>query len=164
VTPALAGRPLIGAALFAWVIGSGALAADGLRYGLAVSGPDGGILVQMEGPDFCLHWAHSVTGGAVADCFEIRAGVLVLTRSYLHDFAAGLGHIPGRGQQRAAAQGGYWIDGIDEPVPGNALVLRVGAPHVGHRIIANGHEANLSALAAGTRVMLRPHPIAPSDD
>lgn len=52
---------------------------------------------------------------------------MVLMRSRQPDFAAGLGHIPGRGRQVSDGAGGYWIIDIDEPVPGDAYVLRPGA-------------------------------------
>jgi hypothetical protein len=60
---------------------------------------------------------------------------MVLVRSRLPDFAAGLGHIPGRGRQVSDGDGGYWILDIDEPVPGDAYVLRPGASApVDHRL------------------------------
>lgn len=133
-------------------------AAAAAGEGLAVIGPSGAVLLDLPvDGEWCLHWRHSVTGGAVADCFEMRDGRMILTRAYLHDFAAGLGHLPGRGTQRSAPGGGYWIDGIDEPVPGNALALRVGPATVGHRLVLpGGRSADLSALAGGQRVVLRP--------
>ncbi len=111
-------------------------------------------LPAPEGQDICLHWAHSVTGGKVADCFENRAGQLLLTRSYLHDFAAGLGEVPGRGALEAAADGGYWITGMDEPVAGNVLSLRIGAPAVGHTLRTGDTVLPLSELAPGARARL----------
>ncbi len=106
---------------------------------------------------FCLAWRHSVTGGAVADCFAVGAGgTLTLERSFLHDFAAGLGHLPGRGRQRAAEGGGYWIEGIGERLAGDRVVLRVGPPAVGHALTAGDRRIDLSALAAGRRVTLMP--------
>jgi hypothetical protein len=133
------------------------------NHGLAVIGPDGAMIARIEVAEFCLHWNHSVTGGAVADCFDTKGGTLVLTRSYLHDFAAGLGHLPGRGIQIAAPGGGYWILEIDENVPGNALPLRVGAQAVDHRLVAGETDISLSAIAAGQRVTLRPLSAAPTD-
>ena len=173
-----AGRAPCRAALLAAGLGIGGLAAAGLGAGdLAAAGTageapvlevldsDGAPLARLplgaEG-QFCLHWRHSVTQGAVADCFRAGAGAgafggeLVLERSFLHDFAAGLGEVPGRGVARAAARGGYWIEGIDEALPGGALTLRVGAPEVGHRIETAARALDLSALAAGRRVVLRP--------
>lgn len=114
-----------------------------------------GELAFAPGQDICLTWAHSVTGGPVADCFSNKDGVLTLKRSYLHDFAAGLGEVTGRGTLRSATGGGYWIDAIDEAIPGNALRLRVGAPRVGHVLTDGTNRINLSARAAGARVILR---------
>lgn len=153
--PNLAGRSLRAALLTcATLTGAQTAAADTLvvetRNGLAIA-----ELAFVSGQEICLSWSHSVTGGQVADCFENRDGVMLLTRSFLHDFAAGLGEILGRGTISAAAEGGYWIDGIDEVIPGNKLLLRVGAPRVGHRLIGAGQRANLSAQAAGARVTLR---------
>lgn len=150
------GRLLIGAALLS-AGGTGQAGAE-REVALDIRSDDGALVARVAAPEFCLHWFHSVTGGAVADCFEIREGQLVLLRSYLHDFAAGLGHLPGRGVQVAADGGGYWIEGIDAPVPGNRLPLRVGSTKVGHRIVAKGAEIDLSAMAAGQRVFLGPVP------
>ena len=120
-----------------------------------------GAILQLdiaEGEGWCLRWNHSVTGGAVADCFANRGGRMVLDRSYLHDTAAGLGEVSGRGRMRPADKGGYWIEAIDEPIPGNALPLRVGRPSTGHRITHGGAEYGISDRAAGQRVTLRLEP------
>lgn len=120
---------------------------------------DGGaVLAQLpmrEGAEICLRWSHSVTGGAVADCFENRAGRLTLTRSFLHDYAAGLGEVAGRGQVVAALRGGYWIVDIDEAMPANSLTLRNGSDRVGHILAAAGQELPVSDyVARGARVSL----------
>ncbi len=120
---------------------------------------DDSALAEIALPEdgaWCLDWRHSVTGGAVQDCFTVAEGRMTLARSYLHDAAAGLGHIAGRGTQRSAPGGGYWIEDIDEPVPGDALRLRVGSARVGHRVTAGDTEFELSRHAAGERVTLRP--------
>jgi len=132
---------------------------------LAVAGPalqlhddDGAVLAQLpmrDGAEICLHWAHSVTGGAVADCFENRAGTLTLTRSFLHDFAAGLGEVAGRGQVVSAQGGGYWIAGMNEAMPANTVTLRAGSAQVGHRLAGAGQDLLLSDhVARGARVRL----------
>ncbi len=105
-----------------------------------------------EGAEWCLSWNHSVTGGAVADCFVNEDGTMVLERSYLHDFAAGLGDVPGRGTIRPAAEGGYWIEGIHEVV--DPLVLRVGRPSTDHRIRAGDTVIPLSRIVPGARVTI----------
>lgn len=125
---------------------------------LVVETPAGLSIGQIDfapGQEICLTWAHSVTGGRVADCFENRDGTMVLSRAYLHDFAAGLGEVAGRGTLRTAEGGGYWIDGINEAIPGNALRLRVGAPRVGHVLSDGATMLRLSARAAGASVFLR---------
>lgn len=120
-----------------------------------------GQLPFDAGHAICLRWSHSVTGGAVADCFENRSGTMVLTRSYLHDFAAGLGEVAGRGQLQPSAGGGYWITGIDEVIPGNALALRVGPMAVNHTLSGGGQSLSLSQIAADTPVVLRLKPDRP---
>jgi hypothetical protein len=142
---------LVPAALFV-VFGAAAQAGPVLQ----VTGPDGSRLAQMpfNGAEICLRWAHSVTGGAVADCFTAPDGNLTLTRSYLHDFAAGLGEVAGRGTLTSAPEGGYWIVGIDEAIPPPGLRLRIGPARVDHRLTGASGTINLSDLAANTRVTL----------
>lgn len=93
----------------------------------------------------CLVWNHSVSGGLVADCFDHADGVLILRRSYLHDFAAGLGEVAGRGHLTQSPDGGYWIEGIDEPLP-DGLVLRLGGARVAHRL---GPDPGIRAPSEG---------------
>ena len=107
-----------------------------------------------EGAGWCVLWHHSVKGFEVSDCYENRGGAMVLVRSHLPDFAAGLDHIPGRGRQVSDGKGGYWILDIDEPVPGNAYVLRPGAGAVDHRLRAGDRTVSLSAVAARERVRI----------
>lgn len=121
---------------------------------------DGAVVASLpmpEGQELCLHWAHSVTGGAVADCFENRDERLTLTRSYLHDFAAGLGEVAGRGTLIPAEQGGYWIADIDEPLPGNRLALRSGSASVGHRLEAGAHAVPLPLHTSLTLILKIPN-------
>lgn len=131
---------------------------------LIVETREGTVLGQLEfdeGHEICLSWFHSVTGGDVSDCFENRADRLVLTRSFLHDFAAGLGEVAGRGTLVSAKGGGYWIEGINEAMPDNALMLRVGALRVGHILRGGSEQLDLSTRAAGKRVTLRLVPQQP---
>jgi hypothetical protein len=51
-------------------------------------------------------------------------------------------------------QGGYWILDIDEPVPGDAYVLRPGAGAVDHRLRVGDQTVSLSARAARERVRI----------
>ena len=107
-----------------------------------------------DGAGWCVLWHHSVQGFEVEDCYENRGGVMVLVRSHLPDFAAGLGHIPGRGIQRSDGAGGYWIEDIDEAVPGNAYILRPGRAHVDHRLQVGDRAVSLSQAAPRERVKI----------
>jgi hypothetical protein len=101
---------------------------------------------------WCLLWNHSVAGFTVRDCFVYDPPRLVLDSSHQPDFAAGLGHVIGRGTMLSDSTGGYRIESINEPMPGNRLRLRVGAPSVDHRIEFQGGSISLSELA-GQRVV-----------
>ncbi len=156
------GRPY-GAALLVCVILTGIVTSAKVRAQdvLAVLAADGTEIARLDfapHQEICLTWAHSVTGGKVADCFENQQGQMVLMRSFLHDFAAGLGDIPGRGKINAAAGGGYWITGINEAIPANTLSLRVGSIAVGHSLDNGAHRIALSALAPRARVALQLQP------
>jgi hypothetical protein len=111
-------------------------------------------LTIPEGMGWCVLWHHSVQGFEVSDCYENRGGDMVLVWSHLPDFAAGLDHIPGRGRQVTDGQGGYFILDINEPVPGNAYVLRPGRGVVDHRLQVGGTIVSLSAVASRERVRI----------
>ncbi|MFG6177582.1 DUF1850 domain-containing protein [Halomonas sp. THAF12] len=116
---------------------------------LRVRNAEGQLLVRLpmsEGDGWCLAWNHSVEGFTVHDCYRNIDGRMVLQRSHLPDFAAGLDHIPGRGHQVSDGQGGYWIEDLDEPVPGAAYRLRVGAMRVDHRLVSRLDGTSLATL------------------
>ncbi|MDR9468677.1 DUF1850 domain-containing protein [Marinospirillum sp.] len=97
-------------------------------------------IALKEGDGWCLHWQHSVAGFRVRDCFRIRSGQLLLEASHQPDFAAGLGHIEGRGIQVSDGRGGYWIRDINSPVANNTLRLRVGSREVNHRLVFDDQD------------------------
>lgn len=122
---------------------------------LEVTGMDGEVHFQIpiaDGERWCMRWNHSVAGFTVNDCYRYDGGRMMLEKSHQPDFAAGLGHIIGRGVVRADGKGGYWIENIDEAVPGNCYRLRVGLPRVDHRLAVDGVETSLSQQAAGRSV------------
>lgn len=145
-----------------------ALAATGPATGavLEVARADGEVLVSRqidEGARWCIRWNHSVAGFPVTDCYLYRKERMVLERSHQPDFAAGLGHTPGRGVQTAAEEGGYWIEDIDEPVPGNCYRLRIGGAAVNHRLVLGRTEASLSEIAPdqSARITVREENLEP---
>lgn len=107
-----------------------------------------------EGQEWCVLWNHSVQGFPVSDCYQNQAGHMVLVHAHLPDFAAGLDHIPGRGRQVSDGQGGYFILDINEPVPGDAYILRPGAGPVNHRLQVGDAIVSLSAVATHQRVRI----------
>ena len=146
-----AGGPLA-LLLLVGAVGGAAAAAD-----LTARLDDGTEIARLEvsdGSGWCVLWRHSVRGFEVEDCYENQGGRMILVRSHQPDFAAGLGHIPGRGRQVSDGAGGYWILDIEEPVPGNAFALRPGSMAVNHRLRTEDAEVSLSAQAAHERVWL----------
>lgn len=119
---------------------------------------EGDVIARLpldETPTWIVRWNHSVTGVEVSDYYGYIEGRMVLMQSHTPAFDAGLGHIPGRGRLESDGHGGYWIRGIDEPVPGNAYRLRVGPPAVDHRIVHGDRVISLSEIAAGRAVTIR---------
>lgn len=112
-------------------------------------------VVLDNAPCWSLRWNHSVTGIRVEDYYCLRDERMVLIASHTPAFDAGLGHVPGRGRLESDGRHGYWIRGIDEPVPGNGYWLRVGSAAVNHRIVHDGHIVSLSQRAAGQRMRIR---------
>lgn len=112
---------------------------------------------MADGERWCLDWNHSVAGFPVSDCFAAIDGKMILIESHQPDFAAGLGHIPGRGTLVSAPDGGYRIENMNEWIRGNCLPLRVGSMAVNHRLVGQSREESLSALAErqSVRIVLR---------
>lgn len=54
-----------------------------------------------------VRWNHSVAGFLVRDLYRYEGGNMLLTATHTPDFAAGLGHIPGRGRLESDGAGGY---------------------------------------------------------
>lgn len=145
------------ALLLSWMVAIVHAHAGGMSRLDAVD-QDGNVLttIPIRNDDtWCLLWNHSVAGFTVSDCFVIQNDILLLYSSHQPDFAAGLGYLEGRGKLASDGQGGYLITDIHEPVPANALVLRVGSMAVNHRVLYKGKETSLSRMAAGQQITLR---------
>lgn len=128
---------------------------------LSVTRDNGQPIAQVPmpaGAGWCVLWNHSVQGFQVTDCYVNDAGRMVLKRSHLPDFAAGLDHVPGRGRQVSDGRGGYWIEDIDEAVTDNGYALRTGGSKVNHRLQVGEQVISLSAAARRERVWIRLRP------
>lgn len=79
---------------------------------------------------------------------------MVPTWSHLPDFAAGLDHVPGCGRQVSDRRGCHLLLDIDEPVPGNAFVLKPGSGAVDNRLKQGDRVVSLSSVAPGKRVRI----------
>ena len=107
-------------------------------------------------PTWEVRWVHSVAGIVVRDIFAWRDGRMFLTDSLTPQLdVAGLGHTPGRGELRDDGEGGYWIAGIDEPVPGGSYWLRVGSKTAPTVLVHGAREYDLTQAHAGERVLLK---------
>ena len=86
---------------------------------------------------------------------SVPGGSIVLEQSHMPSFDAGLGHIPGRGRLESDGNHGYWVREINEPVPGNRFILRVGDVGVNdHTLIVEDQRINLSELVPRQRVVM----------
>lgn len=133
------------------------LASGGAIPHLRVTTAAGEVILDLpldQEPSWYIAWNHSVTGILVRDFYRYEGGQMLLTATHTPAFDAGLGHIPGRGRLESDGEGGYWIREIDEPVPGNAYLLRVGSLRVNHRVVYSGVSYSLSEKAAGQRVVV----------
>lgn len=133
------------------------LASGGAMPHLRVTTASGEVILNLslaEEPSWYIAWNHSVTGILVRDFYRFEGGQMLLTATHTPAFDAGLGHIPGRGRLESDGEGGYWIREIDEPVPGNAYLMRVGSLQVDHRVVHRGDSYSLSEPAAGQRVVV----------
>lgn len=140
-----------------------ASADSGSAWELAVTGQNQTPLTRISlqaGGRWCLIWNHSVQGFAVIDCFRVEGDQLTLDSSQTPDFAAGLGHIPGRGTLTSDDRHGYRIVDMNVPISQNTLRLRVGSESVNHRIRVDSHTVSLSRLAANERVEIRLEPVS----
>ena len=124
---------------------------------LEIKTDDGNLLYELaltRSSQWIMRWNHSVTGITVSDYYYWDGATLLLTDSHTPAFDAGLGHIPGRGVLQSDKERGYWITNINEPVPGNAYILRVGSSAVDHRIVHGNVSYSLSEVAANMRVRI----------
>ena len=110
------------------------------------------VLPVTAGDKFTIRYIHSVDKTPIFEEFrlDLKQG-LVLEKTWFTMFGAGLGHWPGHGDLN---QDKEWItiDNIEQPL--GSFILRIGALSVGHTIIYQDREINLSRRAPGVRVLV----------
>ncbi len=110
-----------------------------------------------DGEGFTLHYIHSVDREPIWEVHSVdSAGQIFIEEERFVMVGAGMGDLPGRG--RWTGRGGLQsIGGMHYPI--GEFVLRIGSPGVDHTILWRNTRTNLSAMAAGTAVLVSAHPV-----
>lgn len=102
-----------------------------------------------KGEELVYCYIHSVERSEVREYFTIMRGTLVLTRTAMKSFGAGL---PTEQAEGFSFQEGWYILEMERPVP--KLVLRV-SPFLEQKLMTEKTFVDLSGLESGLRVELR---------
>ncbi len=110
-----------------------------------------------EGEGFTLYYIHSVDKEPIWEVHSVdRSGNIFIEEERFVMVGAGMGDLPGRG---------HWVghDGL-QMIKGmhyllGEFVLRIGSPGVDHTILWRDTQTNLSAIAAGTAVLVSARPV-----
>lgn len=111
---------------------------------------DSDRLAVLETDTLSISYVHSIDGLPIEEDLRVSDDELIVERTRLRQFGAGMGHIQGEGEGHR--EGRWWvIDNMERHI-GPQLHVRVGAPGVDHRVQAGDVELALSACLAGERV------------
>lgn len=120
-----------------------------IRQVLTISA-GGELLAVWPAEAVTITYVHSIDHLPIEEDLRVRDGELIVERTRLKEFGAGMGQIEGEGTGRA--EGEWWvIDDLDRVI-GSELHIRAGAIGVDHRITNGDQEIPLSACWAGTRI------------
>lgn len=112
------------------------------------------VLLTLPDDQLTISYVHSIDRLPIEEDLSVREGELVVERTRLRQFGAGMGQIEGEG--RGYADGPWWVvDDLDRGI-GPELLLRVGALRVDHRLHGAGTEVPLSHCLPGERVSITP--------
>lgn len=115
---------------------------------------DGRVLALLPGQHVTISYVHSIDGLPIEEDLRAEDGHLIVERTRLVQFGAGMGQVVGEGHGRA--EGRWWVvDDLDRDV-GPEVLLRVGAEGVDHRIRTSRTELALSQCLPGRRVRVAP--------
>lgn len=110
------------------------------------------VLATATQRHLTIAYVHSIDRLPIEEDLRREGDQLIVERTRLREFGAGMGHIAG--QSNGRADGEWWVvDDLARPI-GPQLLLRVGAPRVDHRIRLGDTELRLSNCLAGQRVTI----------
>ena len=105
-----------------------------------------------KGEIFSIWYMHSVDVSPVVEVFSLNSeGSIQLEETYFRMFGAGMGHWEGHG---TLVKDGSWTKIKDIKEPLKPFILRIGQPGVDHTLLYRDQKINLSARAAGRRVVV----------
>lgn len=113
---------------------------------------EGDRLAVLDTETVTISYVHSIDGLPIEEDLRASDEELIVERTRLRQFGAGMGHIEGEG--KGHSQGKWWVVDDMERRIGPDLHLRVGAPTVDHRLRSGDVELALSQCLAGERVTL----------
>lgn len=109
-------------------------------------------LAAWRTESFTLSYVHSIDRLPIEEDLRVDDGELVVERTRLRQFGAGMGHIAGEGHGHA--EGDWWVvDDLERGI-GHQMHLRAGATRIDHRITAADHELALSVCLPGERITI----------
>lgn len=112
------------------------------------------VVADLRDDRITVSYVHSIDQLPIEEDLRVHDGHLVVERTRLRQFGAGMGQIDDEG--RGYADGSWWVvDDLHRDI-GPQMLLRVGAPRVDHRLRADGTEVALSSCLAGERVRVAP--------
>jgi hypothetical protein len=110
-----------------------------------------------DGEGFTLHYIHSVDREPIWEVHSVDStGQIFIEEERFVMVGAGMGDLPGRGHW-TGRDGLQMLEGMHYPI--GEFVLRIGSAGVDHTILWRDTQTNLSAMAAGTAVLVSAHPV-----
>lgn len=123
-----------------------------------VMGGDPLFVAPLEtGERFTLRYIHSVDREPIWEVHSVdSAGQIFIEEERFIMVGAGMGELPGRGHWTGNGEL-QAIEGMHYPI--GTFVLRIGSPGVDHTVLWRNTQTNLTAMAAGTAVLVTAHPV-----
>lgn len=115
------------------------------------------VAPMKVGEFFTLHYIHSVDREPIWEVHSVdSSGKIFIEEEHFVMIGAGMGDLPGRGRW-TSRNGLQVIEGMHYPI--GEFLLRIGSRGVDHSILWRGTRTNLSAIAAGTPVLIMARPV-----